>query len=350
MPPGVAAMARDVNRTEMSQPPADIAGDIRVTLTPDGETVGAVEIVSTRPTAAARMFVGHRPDEMTGAIGRVFSLCGTAQTVAALRAVEQALAIPSAPGVEAARDAARLAEMITQTVMRLALHWPRVLGLDLRPDLVRGAMAVERSLEARVLGADWRQPGAGLGAAVADPAALLAPLEGLATDPLLVQLADAVILRKLEAFGALPAGQGPEAGALTRNWEAPAVGEVRAHHGAGLAARLAAAGEDLRRLPAALAAALAAVVPAEPRPAARDSGTGAATVETARGPLTHRVVVEAGLITACETEAPTEANFTPTGPVAAGLAGAPLDPVAAELHVLAIDPCVACTVTLAPEG
>jgi len=318
----------------MTNSSPDIAGSIRVTLTPSGGRVGAVAIASTRPVAAARMFQGLAASEMTARIGRVFSLCGAAQTVAALGAVEQALGIAPAPGVSAARDALRLAEMITQTTMRLALHWPRALGMELRPDLVRIALEAERSVETQVLGADWRQPGAGL-------------LRALADDPLPEVLAKALAARGIESFGALASGQGPEAGALSRNWDAAAVAEACARHGAGLAARLAAARHDLAILPFALADALAQVSQTPPRPPARQTGQGAATVETARGPLTHRVAITGGVVTACETEAPTEANFTPHGPVASGLSGAPLDAVAAELHVLAIDPCVACSIELA---
>jgi uptake hydrogenase large subunit len=330
----------------MTQPSEDIAGAIRITLTPAGGRVGSVAIASTRPAAAARIFEGLAAGEMTARIGRVFSLCGAAQTVAALEAVEQALGIAPAPGVAAAREAARMSEMITQTVMRLALHWPSALGLDLRPDLVRAALAVERALEARILGADWRQPGAAL-AAPGELGGSLVALMALATDPLPAALAEVLAARGIEGFGALVPGQEPEAGALSRNWEAPVVAEARARHGPGLAARLAAARHDLATLPGALAAALTRAAETPARPATRASGHGTATVETARGPLTHRVEIAEGIVTACATEAPTEANFTAHGPVASGLVGAPLDPVAAELHVLAIDPCVACSIDMA---
>ena len=49
------------------------------------------------------------------------------------------------------------------------------------------------------------------------------------------------------------------------------------------------------------------------------------------------------------TEAPTEANFAPGGAAEAGLKGAAADARAAELHVLAIDPCVAAVVEIAEE-
>ena len=88
----------------MPRHPQDIAGNIRVTLTPGRAHIGAVEIVSTRPLEPARIFEGRTVDAMTAAIGRVFSLCGTAQTVAALDAAEAALGCPPDRAVAAARS------------------------------------------------------------------------------------------------------------------------------------------------------------------------------------------------------------------------------------------------------
>lgn len=300
----------------MAQIPADLGGMIRVVLRPENGRIGAVEIVSSRPVRAARIFVAKPLAEMTGSIGRVFSLCGKAQTVAALRAGEAALDLPPAPGVEAARDVLRLAEMMTQTAMRLALHWPRVLGLAIRPDLVRTALAAETALADPVAGPGWTMPGAGV--AVGQLPDLATLYAAFANDPLLAELQDALAARGVEEFGA--AG------------------------GSGLAARLAVSGKALTTLPHEIAATLAKVEPTDARPLPRQSGQGRATVNTARGPLTHRVWIENGIVTDCQIEAPTEANFAPDGPVVAGLAGAVFDPVAAELLVLAIDPCVACSV------
>ncbi|RME17768.1 MAG: hypothetical protein D6801_02755, partial [Alphaproteobacteria bacterium] len=107
----------------------DIGGSLTLRLFARGGTVARAEIVSTRPVNAARVFVGEEISAVCARIGQIFSLCGVAQTVAALRAGEAALAITPAAGVEAGRDLARLAEMFTQTAMRLGLHWPRLLGL-----------------------------------------------------------------------------------------------------------------------------------------------------------------------------------------------------------------------------
>lgn len=322
---------------------AEMGGEIRVRLTEVAGRIGAVEIVSTRPLEAARIFEGKSAGAMCATIGRVFSLCGAAQTVAALTAVEAALAIAPDPAVAAARNALRRAEILTQVVTRLALHWPRMLDLPLSPGAVREAMAAEQAIEREALGPDWRRPGAGTpggGGVHLVPDVDIAGLVG----PLATALAE----RDYEGYGALPTGMSPEFGVLAAHWDDLAVSQARRAHGAGLAARLAAAEEALRAIPEAIGHDLAAVGPSPTRAASRDSGQGTATVNTARGPLTHRVRVENGVVTRCRTEAPTEMNFAEGGPVAAGLAGAAADPVAAELHVLAIDPCVAARVELAP--
>lgn len=322
---------------------AEMGGEIRVRLTDVAGRIGAVEIVSTRPVEAARIFEAQTAEAMCGAIGRVFSLCGKAQTVAALTAVEQALGIAPDPRVAAARDALRRAEILTQVVTRLALHWRRVLDLPLAPGAVRAAMAFEQAIERRALGADWRRPGAGTPRGRAEDPAPQIDIAAL-IDPLAEALAD----RGYEAYGALPAGMAPECGVLASYWDRPAVADMRRTHGAGLAARLTAAQAALVDLPDAIRADLDAARSSPARAPGRDSGQGTATVETARGPLTHRVRIADGVVVRCRTEAPTEANFAEGGPVAAGLAGAVSDPVAAELFVLAIDPCVAARVELAP--
>jgi hypothetical protein len=322
---------------------AEMGGEIRVRLTDVAGRIGAVEIVSTRPVEAARIFEAKTADAMCGAIGRVFSLCGKAQTVAALTAVEQALEVVPDPRVTAARDALRRAEIVTQVVTRLALHWRRVLDLPLAPGAVRAAMAAEQAIERRALGEDWRRPGAGTPGRSAES---LAPQIDIAA--LIDPLAEALAARGYEAFGALPAGMAPERGVLAAYWDMPAVAQTRRRHGAGLAARLAAAQAALQVLPDAIGADLAAARPSPARAPGRDSGQGTATVETARGPLSHRVHIADGVVVRCRTAAPTEVNFAEGGPVAAGLSGAASDPVAAELFVLAIDPCVAARVELAP--
>lgn len=332
----------------MSETTGDICGDIRLRATREAGVISAVEVTSTRPTEVARLFVGKPVGELCARVGQVFSLCGTAQTIAALLAAEAALGIGPAPGVQAARGLARLAEMLTQTTMRLALHWPRALGLEMRPELVRACLEAEAAIAAEVLGAGWRVPGAGVdrpGEALAETLGALDTL--LQASDLGADLAKALADAGLEGYGALPEGMAPEAGALARTWDHETVLATRTAHGAGLAARLAAARAELSLLPLLMIEAVDRVEKEPARPALRDSGDGEALVETARGPLTHRLSVANGIVTACATEAPTEANFAPGGAAVAGLVGAPADARAAQLHVLAIDPCVAALVEIA---
>lgn len=331
----------------MTPTTGDISGEIRLRARAKQGTIFAVEVTSTRPAQAVRIFEGKPVAELCDGVGRVFSLCGTAQTVAALAAAEAALGIAPAPGVRAARDLARLAEMLTQTTMRLALHWPRALGLELRPELVRACLAAEKAIAESALGSGWRVPGAGTGAPSSSLAGALAALDAqLQQADHGADLVHALADLGLCGYGALPEGIAPEAGALSRCWNLAPVAAARAAHGAGLAARLAAARAELARLPSRMIETLDGIAPETARAPSRQSGQGEAVVETARGPLAHRLSVDGGIVTGCATEAPTEANFAPGGPAVAGLVGQPASLLAAELHVLAIDPCVAVAVEI----
>ncbi|MDQ2089737.1 hypothetical protein [Marimonas arenosa] len=302
--------------------------------------------IRARDTGSATLaFTGMSATELPARIGTVYSLCGRAQTIAALGAIETALGFAARPGIAAARDVLRRAETLSQLAMRFALHWPRALGLPPDPALPRACLAAEQALEtALFFGSTWRTPGAGqpeadLAQAEQTLEQLEAAVKNFVTNN---DLAAAVTDAGLDGFGALPADVAPEGGTFSRRWEAPAVAEMRARHGPGLTARLTAGLTDLAGMVPELRRALSQVVPAAPQQPACLSGHGIAVVETARGPLTHRVEIADGRITAYTIDAPTEKNFRPDGPVSAGLLGARADGLdrAAALHILAVDPCV----------
>ena len=78
-------------------------------------------------------------------------------------------------------------------------------------------------------------------------------------------------------------------------------------------------------------------------------GAGLGLVEAARGLLAHRVELEGGRVRRYQIVAPTEWNFHPDGPLARGLRGVEATPDLAEranLLACALDPCVACAITL----
>ena len=106
------------------------------------------------------MFIGRRPGDVVSTVGLLFSLCGTAQTIASLQAVEQALGLTIPPQQSAARDVLRLAEMLSQTVLRLCVDWRLIFGLDVQPDLVRACLNAENQLEDVLFNATtWKVPG-----------------------------------------------------------------------------------------------------------------------------------------------------------------------------------------------
>lgn len=329
----------------------DIGGEIRVCLRVQDRRVVAVDCISSRPSDSTRMFVGKPLATVTRSIGNIYSLCGRAQTIAALLAIEHALHIPVPPQLRAARDLLRLSEMLSQTAMRLCLHWPRALGLSIQPALVRECLAAEQKFEAQIMtGEGWKTPGTCLSApdtvaagAVLD--ALTTSVDTLVNGPLPIALRTALKVHGLLGFGALPEGVEPELGALRRNGDHPAVAETRAAYGTGLATRLQAALADLCLITSLMQDALSGVTPVAAQKITNASGEGTALLETARGRLEHQVTIRDGHITRYRINAPTEINFRTDGPVAAGLMGAeatdiPALTCAAGLHILAIDPCV----------
>lgn len=338
---------------------SNLGGNIHVRLDVNaagGATeVTAVEVCSTRPSATANVLLGLEPGQAAALVGRLYSLCSRAQTIAALEALEQAQQMVLAPQHAAARNLLRLAEMLSQTALRLCMDWPRLLDIPHEPVVVRACLGAEQQLEQAVFSsAPWKTPGGTSflpnHEAVRDTIAQLQVLidTTVLRDGLADQLRRAVAEFRLEGFGAVVGSMKYEDGALTRRWDAAPVRSSRQKHGLGILTRLEARLADMACLlqamseaADALTSSVAAVVPSVA------SGEGQASVETARGSLTHRVTVKNGLIAAYAIEAPTDANFAQDGPVAGGLVGADASNVqalcrAAELHVLAIDPCVNC--------
>jgi|GEM_PF-1260086 len=338
---------------------ADFAGRIEVRLSTDAGVVSGVDINSTRPRGVAKVFVGRTPDETLAILGRVFSLCATAQTVAGLEALETACGLSISAPQRAARTVLREAEMLTQTVLRVCMDWPRLLGCAPAVELARQSLSSQSTLEADLFGGqNWKAVGGVTMEPDADAvrARVLDLHDGVnalfSTDGFADQLLAALDERGLSGFGALAQGAEPETGALSRHWNDGDVIAARNTFGAGLRARLVSRFADMRDLPVSLLATLEKLGPCEgPHETACANGEGVATVETARGALTHSVRVTDGKISAYAIDAPTDLNFLNDGVVAVGLMGAGATDLkalntAAELHVLAVDPCVSCTLEI----
>ncbi|MGE5516942.1 MAG: nickel-dependent hydrogenase large subunit [Bacteroidota bacterium] len=368
-------------------------------------SVAEVTMRSTRLVQASQLFAGRRPDEVTGLLPTIFALCGTAQVLAGLSAMEQASALPPSAAQLPARQMLLLAETVTEHGLGLARDWPLLVGAE--PDLatakrLKTAMAAIRP--ALYPAGDWKRPGGGtltpdraaITAAIAAGRAAMADLVGAHIDVLLddpdafllwrrtgrsavARLVDEASLPELATLGRslfLPMPeQGPvdlsarletdregayvarpdfagrvfETGPLARQAWQPAVGTLIARHGpsllARLVARLAEIASSLQEMEDLVHSLDGGAAPS----ACLVDGAGLGLVEAARGLLVHRVELEGGRVKRYQILAPTEWNFHPDGPLARGLRGIPAGPDLqrrATLLASALDPCVACTVTV----
>lgn len=83
-----------------------------------------VHIASSRPVHASRVLAGKTVDEAMQLLPMLFSICGTAQACAGVRACEAALGIPWNPRVECQRELLVMMEALREHLWRLFLDWP----------------------------------------------------------------------------------------------------------------------------------------------------------------------------------------------------------------------------------
>lgn len=337
--------------------------------------VAEVLILSSRLVQASNLFAGRHPDEVLALLPTVFSLCGTAQAVAGLTAMESAAGvIVPAPQV-GARRLMVLAETVAEHGLAVARDWPALIGIpqDLAAArLIKAAMAGIRP--ALYPDGDWRMLGGGrlapdrgaLATAITTAEDAVARLDAIATTVLarvathgasgfgnalflpIPQDGPPDLAARLAAdtgdYVARPDSSGRvfETGPLARQHRHPRIAGLMGEYGTGLRPRLAArmvdTAEALREM-VRLVQDLNGSLP--------DNGAGIGLVEAARGQLAHRVELENGRVKRYQILAPTEWNFHPHGPLARGLgniaATADLED-RTRLLVNALDPCVACTI------
>lgn len=375
-------------------------GAVRVGLTLAGGRVSHTEVAIRRPQAA-RALVGRPMAEAVRLVPALFSLCGTAQAIAALSACEAATGTDGAPHV-AARHLLVRAEMASILGWQAAVDWPRLLGetsapgslvpirtavaalgkllypdgggLGLGAPAPAGDPAANRQAVAPILDwfdreifggpppadaadlADWAEAGTTVAARLT--ARLLAPevasfgASAVAALPPHDAAWFAGRLASEEGFALAPTtDSGPAfTGPLARRLDHPLVAPLVAEHGTGLAAHMAARLADM----AELCRSLGDPEAGETIDRWGGAGTGCGVVETARGRLAHRVTLtDDGQIADYRIVAPTEWNFAAAGPLARGLTGATAGrdlEERARLLVALLDACVPCTIGIETEG
>gem|GEM_PF-65533 len=356
------------------------------------------QIHSNRPLASARLFEGRSAQTALALIPALFSVCGRAHGVAAVRALESATGLQAPRATEGLRELVVLAENLREHLLRIHMDWPTACGTSLPPGRLaqvnRITQALLATLPARAalaLATPGTPPPVLLARAAAEA---LAGVRGFIERAVLGlpcrsfsslhdgtsfdrwrQDRDTVATRFLNHVHELdfPGGPrppaplpelpaGPLAEALGGPQGAQLVARPRWHGrchetgpysrclGAPLLAALSARGALMPRHSARLlelARTLEAMEALCQDPAAGGGGAchGLAWVEAARGRLVHWVRLDGAQITRYRILAPTEWNFHPQGIAAQLLSRIPPGPTHEVLHrarlvVAAVDPCI----------
>jgi len=360
---------------------ADLGGGLDLELATDGSKVVDVRLTSQRPTGLGRFFRGKEPATLVERLPLIFSLCGTAQTVAACEALEQGLGDPAKPDRTAVRRAAVLSETIVETLRGIVIEWAAFLNEPLEPKPLLAAMAAREHLLAAVSPANaWRCVGDdrsvvvdrdAAGTAIDEMASALNQVgidnraAGLTTvgdleawpgigDGLVHRAVARVLERGLAEFGRSPyrpltasledlsvriaadpdgtfqaqpeiAGQTFETGALSRMTRHPLIGALLDEFGNGMLTRMAARIVELAALPATIGRLVETLDPtialSLTEGFSATPGEGAGGVDCARGRLLHWTRVGDGKVVDYRILAPTEWSFHPDGPLVEALSG-----------------------------
>lgn len=102
---------------------ADLAGKLHVYVEWHDGVITRVDLRSSRPQEITRLLQGKSLPQALAMVPMIFSLCGVAQQVAALRAAESALGLPVKPEVAEARQILVWAETARELGLRLAHNW-----------------------------------------------------------------------------------------------------------------------------------------------------------------------------------------------------------------------------------
>lgn len=98
---------------------------------------GAPPRLEQRRPQALRALIGRSAREALAVVPLLTPICGAAQGVAALRAIESAADRPAGPDVERWRDIGLRAEQAVSIAWRLAIDWPALAGAPADPGAVR---------------------------------------------------------------------------------------------------------------------------------------------------------------------------------------------------------------------
>lgn len=362
-----------------------LSGGLTLTVTTAGGRVADATLRSDRPTAMGRAFVGLDAQTAAHRLPLLFGICGIAQQVAGLTALENARGHGVHPKARRCREIAVLAETVLETARGISLGWSGFTDGKPEANVLMALMSGrEKVVTGLSRGAVWRRVGApeiadGDGAKVADGIAEMeTALSGMGVDAPLVSALETGELQAyrdwadgggnlaartvsclfgtgMAGFGAAPfrplvggakslsdrlaldhdgsfqanphiAGAPRETGALAAMADQPLVQAVIAAHGHGLLARVTARLAELAATSDKMARLAERLDSGSSEgvaaPSVAGAGAGTGDIRCARGRLVHWAAVDAdGRIERYRILAPTEWTFHPGGALVQGLQG-----------------------------
>ncbi len=381
-----------------------VEGQIQIDLYPCANKDSVVEITTSRPLQAQRIFIGKTPKQVLGIIPLMYNICATAQSRAALKSLQQGLQLEADPKAEIARDMLLLVEIAKEHLLRILIDWPELLdietgrkkltfisrlGADFKSALFPRGQAFCLESELKIDHKQIKYLIENLGKQLSERVFLVSCSDWLACNDLdavqqWLEQSDTIISRSLkqilvsnyakigvsechhlpeldhqqllkcfnredaENFIALPQWQNHsfESTVLSRQLQHPLIQSLYSEYKNGLLTRCLARLVELAKIPQQLGLLLEQLNGHHFEPVAKQQDShGLAQLESARGRLIHRAEIKRGLISKYQILAPTEWNFHPQGVLAQSLAG--LDTKNskdlqkfARLIINAIDPCV----------
>lgn len=128
-----------------------IEGALTITLQRTDKAIQSVQIASTRPLQAARVFQQKSPTEVISLIGLMYNICGIAQGRAAQLALSQALTRQQDSRLQHLNDTLVMIETVREHLCRITLDWPGFLNEQAHQsglaDLIRQLNEIKRKLQ-----------------------------------------------------------------------------------------------------------------------------------------------------------------------------------------------------------
>ena len=359
-------------------------GKLHFTLRWQGNRVAAT-VESTRLVEACRIFERQSVADTLKRLPLLFNICGQAQSVAAIRAVESIIENYASDAVEQQRDLLLAFESLREHLWRILIDWPVLSGEKPLYNVLSAIHQQLQVLQAQINPGNLLTQQPGRKAAAVELTSLMpvwqnlaGEIEGLLKDdpgnipaqflgPLrqqpwssrghcLERLPDlpagelAGAFESIEDFAARPQWSGKpfETGPYARQLNHPRLIQARELYGHGVYTRLTARVVEVGQLLDFISECLQTNTFAD----SQRGQQGIAQVEAVRGRLIHAVELESDRIRRYRILAPTEWNFHPQG-IAIQMLSSLDDPEQMETQaawiIQAIDPCVGYDIAVIDE-